>query len=42
VALFRRFQREGHTIVIVTHDPEVAAVADRQVEIRDGRVREVA
>jgi ABC-type lipoprotein export system ATPase subunit len=42
VALFRRFQREGHTVVIVTHDPEVAAVADRQVEIRDGRVREVA
>ena len=42
VELFRRFQREGHTIVIVTHDPEVAAVADRQVEIRDGRVREVA
>ncbi|HZS00746.1 MAG TPA: ABC transporter ATP-binding protein [Chloroflexota bacterium] len=42
VALFRRVQREGHTVVIVTHDPEVAAVADRQVEIRDGRVREVA
>jgi ABC-type lipoprotein export system ATPase subunit len=39
--LFGRFHREGHTIVVVTHDPDVAAVAGRRVEIRDGRVREL-
>jgi ABC-type lipoprotein export system ATPase subunit len=26
------------TIVMVTHDPEVAAAADRTVTLRDGRV----
>jgi putative ABC transport system ATP-binding protein len=29
---------EGHTIVMVTHDPSAAAVADRIVFLRDGRV----
>lgn len=24
--LFRRFHREGRTIILVTHDPEIAAV----------------
>ena len=37
--LFRSLNREGRTIVIVTHDAEVAAVAARRVEIRDGRLR---
>jgi ABC-type lipoprotein export system ATPase subunit len=39
--LFHRFHREGHTIIIVTHDMDVAAEARRRVEIRDGRVREL-
>lgn len=39
MALFRRLCWErGVTIVVVTHDPEVAAVVDRVVRIRDGRV----
>ncbi len=42
VGLLRQFHREGHTILMVTHDPEVAAVAERHIEIRDGRVREVS
>jgi putative ABC transport system ATP-binding protein len=29
---------EGHTIVMVTHDPSAAAIADRVVFLRDGRV----
>ena len=38
IELFRRIQREGHTVVVVTHDPEVARTADRRIEIRDGQV----
>jgi ABC-type lipoprotein export system ATPase subunit len=41
VDLFRQLHGEGHTVVVVTHDPTVAATAQRQIEIRDGRVREV-
>jgi putative ABC transport system ATP-binding protein len=36
LSLFNRLNEEGRTIVIVTHDPDVAAVARRRVEIRDG------
>jgi putative ABC transport system ATP-binding protein len=36
--LFRDLHRQGRTIAIVTHDPEIAAVAQRRIEIRDGRV----
>lgn len=38
--LFRRLSAEGRTIALVTHDPEIAAVTQRQIEIRDGRVAE--
>jgi len=41
VGLFRQLNDEGRTIVMVTHDPEVAAAARRRVEIRDGQVGEV-
>ncbi len=30
---------QGATVVLVTHDPRVAAYADREVVVRDGRVR---
>jgi len=36
--LFRRLHSGGQTIVLVTHDDDVAAVADRIVRMRDGRV----
>jgi ABC-type lipoprotein export system ATPase subunit len=42
IELLQRFQRQGHTIVVVTHDPEVAAVAARRIEMRDGCIKEVA
>jgi putative ABC transport system ATP-binding protein len=38
--LIRRFHGEGQTIVLVTHDPRVAATADRVVHMRDGQVTE--
>jgi putative ABC transport system ATP-binding protein len=42
IELFRDLNAHGHTIVVVTHDPEVAAAARRRIEIRDGYVNEVA
>jgi putative ABC transport system ATP-binding protein len=30
--------RSGRTVVLITHDPEVANAADRQVHVRDGRL----
>jgi putative ABC transport system ATP-binding protein len=37
--LLSRLRREsGTTLVLVTHDPSVAALADRSVHLRDGRV----
>ena len=36
--LLERLNREGKTILFVTHDRELAARARRVVEIRDGRV----
>ena len=36
--LFRRLHQEGRTIIIVTHDPEIAALTPRRIEIRDGRI----
>ncbi|HEV2391465.1 MAG TPA: ABC transporter ATP-binding protein [Verrucomicrobiae bacterium] len=36
--LFRQLSQEGRTIVLVTHDPEIAAVTPRRIEIRDGKV----
>jgi len=38
--LFRKLSSEGRTIILVTHDPEIAAVTPRRIEIRDGRVSE--
>ena len=36
---FRRLNRErGTTVVVVTHDPEVAHMTDRIIYIRDGRI----
>ena len=29
ITLFREIQREGRTVVVVTHDPEVAKTAER-------------
>lgn len=36
--LFRKLSTEGRTIILVTHDPEIAAITPRRIEIRDGRI----
>jgi len=38
LGLLDQLHREGKTLVIVTHDPNVAARADRTIHMRDGRV----
>jgi putative ABC transport system ATP-binding protein len=37
--LLRELHRDGTTIVVITHDLDVARAMDRRVEIRDGRIR---
>jgi putative ABC transport system ATP-binding protein len=38
LGLLRELHREGTTIVVITHDLDVAAAMQRHVEIRDGRI----
>jgi putative ABC transport system ATP-binding protein len=40
IELLGELHREGLTIVLVTHDPNVAAHADRLITVRDGRIVE--
>jgi putative ABC transport system ATP-binding protein len=40
LGLIEELHREGQTIVLVTHDADVAARAPRHVRLRDGRVEE--
>ncbi len=36
--IIKQLHRQGHTIVMVTHDAHIAGQADRVIEIKDGRV----
>ncbi|UJX47944.1 ABC transporter permease [Xanthobacter sp. YC-JY1] len=36
--LLKSLAEEGHTVILITHDPEVARRARRIVEIRDGQI----
>jgi len=40
IALFRRLNADGTTLVVVSHDEDLAAAARRQIHMRDGRVVE--
>ena len=39
MALFQESNDQGITIVLVTHEPDIAVYAKRIVEVRDGRIR---
>ncbi len=36
--LFQHLHKEGITIILVTHDPDIAAEAQRQIVVKDGRI----
>jgi len=38
LAVLRELHATGRTIVLITHDPDVAVAASRQIHIRDGRI----
>jgi putative ABC transport system ATP-binding protein len=38
MALFRELNESGVTLIVVTHDPDVARQANRVVQVRDGKV----
>ncbi len=40
LALFETLHRDGQTIVLVTHEHDIAAYARRQVHLKDGRVEQ--
>ncbi|MBE0507178.1 MAG: MacB family efflux pump subunit [Marinospirillum sp.] len=38
INLLKELSAQGHTLLLITHDPEVAAHANRIIEIRDGQI----
>ena len=36
--ILRELHQAGHTVILVTHDPAIAATADRIIEISDGHI----
>ncbi len=36
--IFQKLNREGHTIVMITHEPDIAEHAQRIIHIKDGRI----
>lgn len=40
LVLFQQLYQQGHTIIFVTHNPEIAEYSSRNINLRDGRIRE--
>jgi macrolide transport system ATP-binding/permease protein len=40
MALLKELARAGHTVLLITHDPQVAAQAHRVIRISDGQIQE--
>ncbi len=41
INLFRELHSEGHTILMVTHDPSIGRLADRRIELAHGRLAQI-
>ncbi len=41
IQIFRELHGEGHTILMVTHDPAIGNLADRRIEFAHGRLAKV-
>lgn len=41
MALFTELHQQGQTLVLVTHEPEIAQYADRIIHMRDGNIEEI-
>ncbi len=39
IELFKELNAKGNTIVLITHDPTIAAQAQRRIHIEDGRIK---
>lgn len=42
MSLFRELNNQGTTIVLITHEPEVADLCDKTIVLRDGLLLEQA
>ena len=40
MSIFQRLNAEGNTIIMVTHEPEIAAYAQRVIHLRDGLIEQ--
>jgi ABC-type lipoprotein export system ATPase subunit len=38
VVIFKELSKQGKTVVMVTHDPELASTADRIITLSDGEI----
>lgn len=38
LSLFRDLNRQGNTVALVTHDPDIAAETPRRIELKDGKI----
>lgn len=38
MAMFRQLHQQGRTLVLITHEPDIAAYASRLIRLKDGRV----
>ena len=36
--LFKEFHQAGKTIILITHEPEIAALCQRTITLRDGQI----
>ena len=38
MAIFQKLNQQGHTVVMITHEPDIAAHAKRIIHVRDGKI----